>query len=359
MDEFVIDISQDRLDDLRERLERTRWPDALDGAGWSYGTPPEAVGELAAYWLDGYSWRAHEARLNAFPQYTTMIDGQRVHFAHVRSPRQDALPLLLTHGWPSTFADFSRVAVPLSRDFHLVIPSIPGFAFSGPTTEPGWGVRRVAAAWAELMARLGYERYGAQGGDFGALVSPAVARLAPERVVGVHVNALTAFVTDDMSGLTEAERERARGVERWRKEFSGYAAIQGTRPQTLAYALADSPAGLLGWTLDAFASWGRDVGGVPADDVLTDVSILWLTGTAGSFTRIYRESGGDWAVPDAPGGTPTGVAVFPGDSTVRRYAERAHDVVHWSEFATGGHYAALQAPELLAGDIRTFFAQWN
>ncbi|MFG6199372.1 epoxide hydrolase family protein [Nonomuraea sp. JJY05] len=356
MDEFVIDISQDWLDDLRERLERTRWPDALDGVGWSYGVPPGAVRELAAYWLDGYSWRAHEARLNALPQYTTVIDGQCVHFAHVRSPRPDALPLLLTHGWPSTFADFSRLAGPLSRDFHLVIPSVPGFAFSGPTTEPGWGVRRVAAAWVELMARLGYERYGVQGGDFGALVSPAVARLAPERVAGVHVNALTAFVTDDMSGLTEAEMERARGVERWQKEFSGYAALQGTRPQTLAYALADSPAGLLGWTLDAFASWGRDAGGVAADDVLTDVTILWLTGTAGSSTRIYRESGGDWAVPDAPGRTPTGVAVFPGDSTVRRYAERAHNVVHWSEFATGGHYAALEAPGLLAADIRTFFA---
>ncbi|MEV0238111.1 epoxide hydrolase family protein [Nonomuraea sp. NPDC050786] len=356
MDEFVIDISQDRLDDLRERLARTRWPDALDGVGWSYGVPPEAVRELAGYWLDGWSWRANEARLNAFPQYTTVIDGQRVHFAHVRSARRDALPLLLTHGWPSTFADFSRVAGPLSRDFHLVIPSVPGFAFSGPTTEPGWGVRRVAAAWVELMSRLGYSRYGAHGGDFGALVSPAVARLAPERVVGVHVNALTAFVTDDMSGLTKAEVERARGVERWRREFSGYAAIQGTRPQTLAYALADSPAGLLGWTLDAFASWGRDVGGVPDDDILTNVTIFWLTGTAGSSARMYRESGGDWEVPDAPGKTPTGVAVFPGDSTVRRYAERAHNVVHWSEFPTGGHYAALQAPEVLAADIRAFFA---
>ena len=357
MDEFVIDISQDRLDDLRERLARTRWPDALDGVGWSYGVPPEAVRELAAYWCDGYSWRAHEARLNELPQYTTEIDGQRVHFAHVRSARPDALPLLLTHGWPSSFADFSRIAGPLSRDFHLVIPSVPGFAFSGPTTRTGWGVRRVAAAWAELMDRLGYSRYGVQGGDFGAMVSPAVARLVPDRVVGVHVNALTAFVTDDMAGLTEAEVARAKGVERWQREFSGYAAIQSTRPQTLAYALTDSPAGLLAWTLDAFASWGRDVGGVPFDDILTNVAIYWLTGTAGSSTRIYRESAADWEPPAAPGVTPTGVAVFPGDSTVRRYAERAHRVVHWSEFPRGGHYAALQEPSLLADDIRTFFAK--
>ncbi|SDI40156.1 epoxide hydrolase family protein [Nonomuraea jiangxiensis] len=356
MDTFVIDISQDRLDDLRARLARTRWPDALDGVGWSYGVPPEAVRELAAYWLDGYSWRAHEARLNELPQYTTRIDGQLVHFAHVRSARPGALPLVLTHGWPSTFADFSRVAGPLSRDFHLVIPSVPGFACSGPATEPGWGVRRVAAAWAELMDRLGYDRYGAHGGDLGALVSPALARLAPDRVVGVHVNALTTFVTDDMSGLTEAEVARARGIERWRTEFSGYAAVQGTRPQTLAYALADSPAGLLAWTLDVFASWGRDAGGVPADDLLTDVSLAWLTGTAGSSTRIYRESGADWAPPATPGSTPTGVAVFPGDNTVRRYAERAHNVVHWSEFPRGGHHAALQAPALLADDIRTFFS---
>lgn len=356
MREFVIDIPQDRLDDLRDRLARTCWPDALDGAGWSYGTPPEAVRELAAYWLEGYSWRAHEARLNALPQYTTEIDGQRVHFAHLRSERPGALPLLLTHGWPSSFADFSRVAGPLSRDFHLVIPSLPGFAFSGPTREPGWGVRRIAAAWATLMDRLGYARFGAQGGDFGSLVSPALARLAPDRVVGVHVNALTAFVTDDLAGLTEAEVQRAKGVERWQQEFSGYAAIQGTRPQTLAYALADSPAGLLGWTLDAFASWGRDAGGVPADDLLTNVALYWLTGTAGSSLRIYRESGADWAVPDAPGKTPTGVAVFPGDSTVRRYAERAHNVVRWSEFPRGGHYAALQAPDLLVDDIRAFFS---
>nr|WP_055502567.1 epoxide hydrolase family protein [Nonomuraea pusilla] len=356
MEPFVIDIPQERLDDLRDRLSRTRWPDALDGVGWSYGVPPEAVRELAAYWLDGYSWRRHEARLNRLPQYTTVIDGQRVHFAHVRSQRPDALPLLLTHGWPSTFADFSHVAEPLSRDFHVVVPSVPGFAFSGPTDEPGWGVRRVAAAWAELMSRLGYPRYGVHGGDLGALVSPALARLAPDRVVGVHVNALTTIPTDDMSGLTEAEAERARGVARWRQEFSGYASVQGTRPQTLAYALADSPAGQLAWFLDVFASWGTDVSGVSPDDVLTDVAIAWLTGTAGSSTRVYRESAGDWEPPSAPGTVPTAVAVFPGDTSVRRYAERAHRVVRWTEFQEGGHYAALQAPGVLVEDLRAFFS---
>ncbi|MFC7586804.1 epoxide hydrolase family protein [Nonomuraea antimicrobica] len=174
----MIDIAQDRLDDLRERLDRTIWPDALGGAGWSYGVPPEAVRELAAYWREGYSWRAHEARLNALPQYTTEIDGQRVHFAHVRSARPDATPLLLTHGWPSSFADFSHVAAPLSRDFHVVVPSIPGFAFSSPSREPGWGVRRVAAAWVSLMDQLGYDRFGVQGGDFGSLISAAVGRAA-------------------------------------------------------------------------------------------------------------------------------------------------------------------------------------
>ncbi|MFI7465723.1 epoxide hydrolase family protein [Nonomuraea sp. NPDC049646] len=357
MNRFVIDIPQSALDDLRARLDRTRWPDALEGVGWSYGVPPGAVRELAAYWLDGYDWRAHEARLNELPQHTTEIDGQRVHFAHVRSPRPGALPLLMTHGWPSTFADFSRVAGTLSRDFHLVIPSVPGFAFSGPTTETGWGVRRVAAAWIELMDRLGYDRYGLQGGDFGSLVSPALARMAPERVVGVHLNALTAFVSDDLSGLTEAETERARRIERWHREFSGYAAVQGTRPQTLAYALADSPAGQLAWHLDAFASWGQDAGGVAPDDILTNATITWLTGTAGSSARLYRESGGDWAPPAEPGRTPTAVAVFPGDSTVRRYAERSHNVVRWSEPARGGHYAALQAPDLLADDVRSFFAE--
>ncbi|SEH03308.1 Pimeloyl-ACP methyl ester carboxylesterase [Nonomuraea solani] len=355
MDEFVIDIPQDRLDDLRARLARTRWPDALDGAGWSYGVPPEAVRELAAYWLEGYSWRAHEARLNALPQYTTVIDGQLVHFAHVRSARQDALPLLLTHGWPSSFADFSHVAGPLSRDFHLVIPSIPGFAFSGPTRERGWGVRRIAAAWAELMNRLGYARFGVQGGDFGSLISAAVGRAAPGRVAGVHLNAsVTAFPTDDLSGLTEEEKARAAGVADWQK-VSGYAVIQGTRPQTLAYGLVDSPAGQLAWNLDAFASWGEDIGALSPDDLLTNVAIYWFTGTAGSAGRLYRESAPDWTPPASPDPTPTGIAVFPGDTTVRRYAEQVHNVVHWSEFPTGGHYAALQAPALLTDDIRTFF----
>lgn len=355
MDTFVIDISQDCLDDLRDRLARTRRPDALDGTGWSYGVPPEAVRELAAYWEDGYDWREHEARLNELPQYTTVIDGQLVHFAHLRSAREDAPPLLLTHGWPSSFADFSRVAGPLSRDFHVIVPSIPGFACSGPTREPGWGVRRIAAAWITLMDRLGYGRFGVQGGDFGSLISAAVSRAAPGRVTGVHLNAsVTAFPDDDLSGLTEEERERAAGVERW-KEVNGYAVIQGTRPQTLAYALADSPAGQLAWNLDAFASWGRDAGGLTPDDMLTNISLYWFTGTAGSAGRLYRESAPDWAPPAAPDPTPTAFALFPGDTTVRRYADRVHHVVRWSEYPRGGHYAALQAPDLFIEDVREFF----
>ncbi|MFI6597680.1 epoxide hydrolase family protein [Nonomuraea sp. NPDC050536] len=354
MEAFRIDVPQSRLDDLHERLRRTRWPAELESVGWSYGVPVSAVRELASYWLDGYSWREHEERLNRLPQFVTEIDGQRVHFAHVRSARSDALPLLLTHGWPSSFADFSRIAADLSRDFHLVIPSIPGFGFSGPTRVAGWSVARVAAAWVSLMASLGYSRYGVQGGDFGSLISPAVARLDPAHVVGVHVNALTTFATDDMAGLTPEEVERARGVERW-QQISGYAAIQSTRPQTLAYGLADSPVGQLAWNLDCFESWGRDVGGVARDDVLTNVAIYWFTDTAGSSGRLYRESAAAWERPSAPGTTPTGIAVFPGDSTVRRYAETAHNVVHWSEYATGGHYAALQAPAELAEDLRKFF----
>lgn len=355
MKRFGIDIPPDRLDDLRGRPARTRWPDGLDGVGWSYGVPPEAVRGLGAYWADGYDWRAHEARLNELPQYLTVIDGQRVHFAHVRSADPDALPLMLVHGWPSTFADFSHVAGLLREHFHLVIPSIPGFAFSAPVREPGWGVRRVAGAFGELMARLGYERYGVQGGDFGSLIAPAMGRLAPDRVAGVHVNALTTFVTDDMAGLTEAEIERAKGVERW-EEVSGYAMIQGTRPQTLAYGLTDSPAGLLGWYLDAFEDFGRDTGAVARDDILTDVSITWFTGTGGSAGRLYKESSAEWDTPAEPARTPTGVAVFPGDSTVRRYAEQAHHVVHWTEFPEGGHYAALRSPRELAADVTAFFA---
>ncbi|MEU9837441.1 epoxide hydrolase family protein [Streptosporangium sp. NPDC048047] len=366
---FRIDIPQADLDDLRDRLGRTRWPDEPPGVGWSYGVPPGRLRELTEYWRTGYDWRRHEARLNAFPQYTTTIDGQNVHFLHVRSPEPDAFPLVLTHGWPGSGADFLKVAGPLADPrahggdpadaFHLVIPSLPGYGFSGPTTETGWDVPRIARAWAELMSRLGYERYGAQGGDWGARISPELARIDSGHVAGLHMNSFTAFPRDpaEAEKLDEAEKKRLAGISRWREERSGYAEIQSTRPQTIAYALVDSPVGLLAWNTEWFDDYGHGAGAMDTDDILTNVTLTWLTGTAGSAGRLYREAAASWGreVEFCP--VPTGLAVFPGDSTVRSFAEREHRVVHWSEFDRGGHFAALQAPDLLTGDVREFFRQ--
>ncbi|MQY06633.1 epoxide hydrolase family protein [Actinomadura macrotermitis] len=365
---FRIDVPQADLDDLRERLLHTRWPDELPGAGWSYGTPTGYVRALADRWTSSFDWRAQEAALNAFPQFTTEIDGQRVHFAHVRSPEPDALPLILTHGWPGTFAEFRRMIGPLTDPrahggdpadaFHVVVPSLPGFAFSGPTREPGWGIERIARAWAELMRRLGYDRYGAQGGDFGSKISPELGRVAPERVVGVHVNALITTPSDDlMDGLSDSDQRRLASLKRWHREFSGYAMVQSTRPQSLAFALADSPAGLLAWYGDWFAAHGDGVDDLDPDEVLTHVAVHWLTGTAPSAARLYREAAASWGVPPRVSPVPLGAAVFAGDAAVRRFAEREHRVVRWTEYDAGGHFAAMHVPDLLVTDVRAFFRE--
>ncbi|QKV95740.1 epoxide hydrolase [Streptomyces sp. NA02950] len=375
---FRIEIAQERLDDLRERLAGTRWPDALPEAGWEYGAALPYVRELADHWRTGYDWRVHEAALNEHPQFTTVLDGAQVHFLHVRSPEPDALPLLLTHGWPGSVVEFLDMIGPLSdpgahggdpRDaFHLVIPSIPGFGFSGPTRDRGWSSRRVARAWAELMRRLGYERYGVQGGDWGAIISPEVGRVAPEAVAGVHVNAASAgfaplgpLSEEDRAALSERERERL-AAGSFSQDQMGYAAIQSTRPQTLAYGLTDSPVGQLAWIMEKFREWTHPSAALPEDAIdrdrlLTNVMLYWLTGTAGSSARLYYESvrDGVWGPPPAKSPVPTGVANFAEDRAVRPVAERSNAVVHWSEFERGGHFAALEAPDLLTGDLRRFF----
>ncbi|GAA0954648.1 epoxide hydrolase [Nonomuraea longicatena] len=368
---FRIDIPQADLDDLRDRLARTRWPDELPGTGWSYGVPTSYARELAEYWRTAYDWREQEAALNEYPQFTTEIDGQNIHFMHVRSPEPDALPLILTHGWPGSIAEFMKIIGPLTDPrahggdpadaFHVVAPSLPGFGFSGPTRETGWNLRRVARAWAELMSRLGYDRYGAQGGDTGALVSPQLGRVAPDNVIGVHVNGALGFPTfqpDEREGLTEAEQARLALYAD--EDRSGYAMIQSTRPQTLAFGLHDSPAGQLAWIVEKFKEWTDPAHDLPEqavdrDQLLTDVTIYWLTGTAGSSARLYKEAAADWGQAVEKSEVPTGVAVFPEDAGVRRVAEREHNVIHWSEFDRGGHFAAMEAPDLLVTDIREFF----
>jgi pimeloyl-ACP methyl ester carboxylesterase len=370
---FRIEIPQADLDDLRDRLGRTRWPDELPGVGWDYGIPLGYVRDLAEYWRTSYDWRRHEARLNGFSQFTTEIDGQNVHFLHVRSAEPAALPLIITHGWPGSIVEFIDVIGPLTDPaahggdpadaFHVVAPSIPGFGFSGPTREPGWDVDRIAAAWAELMSRLGYDRYGAQGGDWGAGISRRLGMIDSARIVGVHLNTLNTYRPSDqaeLAGLSEAERERVAMYERFRQDGLGYGIIQSTRPQTLAYGLTDSPVGQLAWIAEKFKAWtdsaGRPEDAVDRDHLLTNVTVYWLTGTAGSSARLYREALSAWGK-IAPSDVPTGVAVFPRDiaPAVRRFAERNDNIVHWSEFDRGGHFAAMEEPDLLIGDVRDFF----
>jgi pimeloyl-ACP methyl ester carboxylesterase len=370
---FRIDIPQSALDDLNDRLTRTRWPDDLPGVGWSYGTPSSYLRELAEYWRTTYDWRRHEAELNEFPQFTTTIDGQSVHFLHVRSAEPDAMPLILTHGWPGSIVEFIDVIGPLTDPrahggdaadaFHVVIPSLPGFGFSGPTHETGWDMARIARAWAELMHRLGYDRYGAQGTDSGSVISPLLGRFDAERVIGVHVNGALGFPSGDpeeLSRMTEAERGRLGALQQQMEEGAGYAIIQSTRPQTIGVGLSDSPAAQLAWIVERFKEWTDPSAAsledaVDRDALLTNVSVYWLTGTATSSARLYREGRANWGQQTARSEVPSGVAVFPGDFGIRTIAERDDNVVHWSEFDRGGHFPAMEVPELLVGDVRTFF----
>jgi epoxide hydrolase len=367
---FRIEVPEADLDDLRERLARTRWPDELPDVGWTYGVPLGYVKEMAEYWRSRYDWRAHEARLNAFPQFTTTVDGTNVHFIRVRSPEPEALPLILTHGWPGSIAEFLDVIGPLADPrayggdptdaFDVVVPSVPGYGLSGPTHETGWDTARVAKAWDQLMKRLGYERYGAHGGDAGALVSRELGILNPPGLVGVHVLQIFAFPSGDpgeLEDLSDYDREALEILSGFEAQ-AGYLRIQQTRPQTLAYGLTDSPAGQLAWNSELFMGFGgENVGGVDRDRFLAHVMLYWLTRTAGSSAREYYEDARSGAgYRDLPNPAPTGVAVFEHDfHTIRRFAERANNIVHWSVFDRGGHFAAMDAPDLLIGDLREFF----
>ncbi|MET8979618.1 epoxide hydrolase family protein [Streptomyces sp. NPDC004539] len=382
---FRIDIPQADLDDLHDRLDRTRWPAEIPGSGWSYGVPVDYLRELAEHWRHRYDWRAAEARLNAWPQFTTVIDGARVHFAHVRSPEPDAVPLILTHGWPGSIVEFLDVVGPLTDPvahggdaadaFHVVVPGIPGFGFSGPTTESGWEAGRVADAWAELMTRLGYERFGAQGGDWGAGISRELGRAHPGRVTGVHLNLLpgaqatTEPTPEELAPLSPAERERTleswRSWTTWMSDASAYAAVHATRPQTLAYGLTDSPVGQLAWIIEKFREWtdSRELPeeAVGRDLLLTNVMVHWLTGTANSAARIYYERAhtttGRLARPTEPSTVPTALALFPAEIQIplRHRAARTDNVVRWTEYDRGGHFPALEEPDLLVADVRAFF----
>ncbi|HEX2036125.1 MAG TPA: epoxide hydrolase [Chloroflexota bacterium] len=380
---FRAEIPQADLDDLRERLSNARWPDELPGVGWARGVPLGYMKGLAEYWREGYDWRAWEAKLNAFPQFTTEIDGQRIHFLHVRSPEPDALPLILWHSWPGSVVEFMRLLGPLSDPrahggdpadaFHLVVPSIPGFGFSVPVREVGWTTGRVARAAVELMRRLGYERYGAHGGDVGAGIAGGMSPLDPQRLVGVHVTSdpptavsFASFGGGDPAatpGLSEAERERVERMKQVSADGMGYLQIQTTRPQTLGYGLTDSPVGQLAWIAEKFQAWTDPAAELPEDAVdrdqlLTNVSLYWFTRSGASAAHALYESmhAQEWG---EEGPAPTGFAVFGADPVTRRLLDPEGKIEHWSEFERGGHFPAMEVPDLLTGDLRAFFRRFR
>ncbi|GAA3381662.1 epoxide hydrolase family protein [Cryptosporangium minutisporangium] len=358
---FRIAVPQSDLDDLHARLAGARWPAESPGEGSTRGVSLAHLRELADHWRTTYDWRAAEAELNRYPQFVTEVEGQRIHFLHVRSARPDATALMLTHGYPSSPAEFLDLIELLTADFHLVVPSLPGYGFSTPLSGAGWTLSRTARAWAEIMRRLGYPRYGVHGGDIGAGVSGAVAAIDGDHVLGIHVvtEPLTAaatatFIPGMADNLDESDPVDKLILDRmaaFRDEGSGYLAIQNSRPQTIAYGLSDSPVFQLAWIADSFEAWTQLP--VDRDRLLTNVSLYWFTGAgSGAAHTLYDQAhSSDWG---GPVSAPQGFAVFGADETVRRLVP-APEGTHWTEFAHGGHFPALEAPADLAADLRAFF----
>ena len=375
---FRIEIPQADIADLGERLRRTRWPEPETVGDWSQGVPLAYVQDICQYWAGGYDWRATEARLNGLPQFHVEIDNVAIHFIHVRSPRPAALPLIITHGWPGSVIEYLKVIAPLTDPashggdpadaFDVVLPSLPGYGFSGQPTRPGWGVERIAAAWAELMARLGYRRYGAVGSDWGTSVTASLGQQDPGHVAGVHlVPPLAGPDPDAAAALTEAEREALASQQRAGEWDSGYSREHATRPQTIGYALTDSPAALCAWIIEKYWAW-TDHGGhlenvLTRDELLDNLMLYWLPRTGASAARLYWESisrVNEWISGAAanPVAVPVGCSIFPAElqRPSRRWAQRRFpDIRYWGEPARGGHFAAFEQPELFANEICSFF----
>ncbi|HYB35609.1 MAG TPA: epoxide hydrolase [Mycobacterium sp.] len=368
---FRIDVPDEVLDDLRSRLARTRWPDAECVDDWSQGMPLGYTRELAAYWADGYDWRAREAALNRFDQFITEIEGLDIQFVRQRSPHQDAFPLLITHGWPGSIVEFHKVIEPLTNPtahggraedaFHVVCPSLPGYGFSGKPTRTGWGVDKIAQAWETLMLRLGYDRYGAQGGDWGAAVATQIGRNGGH-CVGIHLNMpLGRPPAGGITDPTEEEQQALAALAHHRRWGTGYSKQQSTRPQTLGYGLVDSPVAQMAWIVEKFWAW-MDCGGNPEnvvsrDELLDNVMMYWVTGTGASSARLYWESLNSFATRDRVE-LPTGVAAFPKEilRAPRSWCEPNYHITRWTTMPRGGHFAAFEQPGLFVEDVRAFFA---
>jgi epoxide hydrolase len=360
---FRIAVPDTDLADLKDRLTRTRWPEAECVDDWSQGIPLGYTRELADYWANEYDWRAREAALNRFDQFITEIDGLGIHFIHQRSTDDNAFPLLITHGWPGSIVEFHKVIEPLAASgFHVVCPSLPGYGFSGKPTGTGWGIERIAGAWETLMGRLGYGRYGAQGGDWGAAVTTQIGRNGG-RCAAIHVNMPLGFPPADMGEPTNEEQEALERLDYYQKWDSGYSKQQSTRPQTLGYGLTDSPVGQLAWIVEKFWSW-MDCDGHPEnvltrDELLDNVMLYWVTASAASSARLYWESSRIFGGSEPKRvEVPTGVASFPKEilQAPRSWCEAAYNITHFTKMPRGGHFAAFEQPELFVDDLRAFFA---
>ncbi|MHC4455797.1 MAG: epoxide hydrolase family protein [Planctomycetota bacterium] len=374
---FSIKIPEILLNDLSERLTRTRFPDQIENAGWSYGTELSYLKKLCAYWRSGFDWRAQEHTLNRFAHFRTEIDSLRIHFIHQRSKEKDAIPLIITHGWPGSFMEFIKIIGPLTNPiahgghpedaFHVICPSIPGYGFSEAPRKSGFGCEQVAETFAKLIARLGYTQYGAQGGDWGAVISTWLAAIDATHVTGIHMNTTLGNMpegtpTDATGGLSDQEKKDLEKMKEREDTETGYAAIQSTKPQSLGYALNDSPAGLAAWIVEKFHRWSDCDGNVETrftkDELLTNIMIYWVTQTITSSMRLYYEArASGWKLlPDQKVTVPTGCILSPIEPQLpRKWVEESFNVTHWTVMPSGGHFAALEEPDLLVKDIRAFF----
>jgi pimeloyl-ACP methyl ester carboxylesterase len=373
IERFEVRVDDVVLDDLHGRLALTRFPDEIEDTGWDYGMPMGYLGDLVEFWRDTYDWRAQEARLNELDHFRTRIDGQSIHFVHARSTHAGAVPLLLVHGWPGSIVEFLDVIPRLTQPeahggsaadaFHVVAPSLPGYGFSEPTRTRGWDPWRIAKAFVELMARLGYERYGAQGGDWGAQVVTRIGALDVDHCAAIHLNMAIAARPEDAGPLTEEDQADLAALQKFQRDEAGYAIEQGTKPQTLGVALSDSPAGLLAWIVEKFRTWS-DCDGHPEniftrDQLITNVMLYWATRTIASSMRLYWESqhvGSDEGAPEFVA-VPTGIARYPKEVIrfPRSWVERRYNVTHWADLPRGGHFAAMEQPDLFVDDVRAFF----